>query len=138
MGQLALTGLAPKEKADGSSLYNLTRTLGGSIGIAIIGTLIVNRERFHFERFGESITRFSLATQLRLSELTAGFSGRAGGFSQADPAHRATAALAATLTQQSFVAAFDDASIVLGFVTLAILLLLPIFRVQRPKAPAAN
>jgi MFS transporter, DHA2 family, multidrug resistance protein len=138
LGQLALTGLAPKEKADGSSLYNLTRTLGGSIGIAIIGTLIVNRERFHFERFGESITQFALATQLRLNELTAGFASRSTGFTTYDPAHRATAALAATLTQQSFVAAFDDASLVLGFLCLSILLLLPVFRVQRNMGAAAG
>lgn len=60
IGQLALTKLAPAQKADASSLYNLTRTLGGSIGIALIGTMIVDRQKFHFERFGESVSQFAL------------------------------------------------------------------------------
>ncbi|HXW77599.1 MAG TPA: DHA2 family efflux MFS transporter permease subunit [Candidatus Eremiobacteraceae bacterium] len=132
-GQLALTGIAPKEKADASSLYNLMRTLGGSIGIAVIGTLIVNREVFHFERFGESVTQFAVATRERLAALTNGFAAHSGAGSY-ESAHLATAALSQTLTQQAFVSAFDDASFVLGVTSLAMLFLVPIFKVQKQAA----
>lgn len=129
IGQLALTGLKPAHKADGSSLYNLTRTLGGSIGIALIGTMIVDRQKFHFERFGESITQFGLATRLRLSELTSGFAQHGSG--AYDAANKATAALSATLTQQAYVSAFDDASLALAIAGAAMLLLVPLFKYKR-------
>lgn len=134
IGQLALTKLSPAQKADGSSLYNLTRTLGGSIGIALIGTMIVNREKFHFERFGESLTQFGIATRERLTELASGFMQR-GGAGAYDASHQATAALSATLTRQAYVSAFDDASLVLGLIGFAMLLLLPLFRVDGKVAP---
>jgi MFS transporter, DHA2 family, multidrug resistance protein len=130
IGQLALTKLAPAQKADASSLYNLTRTLGGSIGIALIGTMIVDREKFHFERFGESVTQFALATRERLAGLTSGFaSGGVTGVHTAS--QQANAALSAVLMQQSYVAAFDDASLALAVAGLLMFVMLPIFQVDR-------
>ena len=128
--QLALTKLAPKDKADASSLYNLTRTLGGSIGIALIGTMIVDREKFHFERFGEAVTRFALATRLRLADLTSGFTA-AGGH---EPVQQANAALAGVLTQQAYAAAFDDASLALAIAGLVMLALIPFFQVGKTQS----
>lgn len=133
LGQLALTKIPPAQRADASSLYNLTRTLGGSIGIALIGTLIVNRERFHFGRFGDSVTQFALATRERLAAFSQGFAAR-GGVGTYDASHQATAALSGALTQQAYVAAFDDASFVLAIAGVAMLLLIPLFQVDRAKA----
>lgn len=136
LGQLALTKLPPSQRGDASSLYNLTRTLGGSIGIAIIGTLIVNRERFHFERFGESVTQFALATRERLAGIGAGLSGHPA-FGVHDVTQQATAALSGILTQQAFVSAFDDASLALAIAGLLILLLIPLFDVKRAPTGAS-
>jgi MFS transporter, DHA2 family, multidrug resistance protein len=131
VGALSLTSLAPQEKADGSSLFNLTRTLGGSIGIAVIGTSLVNRQRFHFERFGESVTQFALATRERLSELASGIAGHLGpGLAKA----QANAVLFQQLTQQAYVSAFNDIALVLAVVFALTLLLIPFFRMSRPAA----
>lgn len=130
LGQLALTKLPPQQRADASSLYNLTRTLGGSIGIAIIGTLIVNRERFHFERFGESVTQFALATRERLAGLGTGFASH-GVTGVHSAAQQANAALAAALTQQAYVSAFDDASLALAVAAIIMLALIPLFDVKK-------
>lgn len=135
LGQLALTKLPPSRRADASSLYNLTRTLGGSIGIAIIGTLIVNRERFHFERFGESVTQFAIATQQRLAGIGANIAGHPA-FGVHTNAQQANAALSGILTQQAFVSAFDDASLVLAIAGAIMLLLIPLFDVRRNKNAA--
>jgi len=130
IGQLALTKLKPAQKADASSLYNLTRTLGGSIGIALIGTMIVDRQKFHFERFGESVTQFGIATRERLAALTNGFASHSGaGVHEAS--QQATAALSGIITQQAYVAAFDDASLALGVAGLVMLALIPLFQVSR-------
>jgi DHA2 family multidrug resistance protein len=127
VGALSLTSIPPHEKADASSLFNLTRTLGGSIGIAIIGTSLVNRQRFHFERFGESITQFGLATRERLSELAGGITGHLGpGLAQT----QANAVLSMQLTQQAYVSAFDDIALGLAAIFALTLLLIPLFRTQ--------
>jgi DHA2 family multidrug resistance protein len=134
LGQLSLTKLAPAQKADGSSLYNLLRTLGGSIGIALLGTMIVNREKLHFERFGESVTQFALATRERLVGLAQGFA--AGGSGAYDASAQATAALSGTLLKQAYVSAFDDASLALAVAGIAMLLLSPLFQVDRTQTAA--
>lgn len=128
---LALAGLAPKDKADGSSLTNLTRTLGGSIGVAVLGTQLVDRQKFHFERFGESITRFGHAAAERLDALAAAFMAR-GGSDPVTANHQALAALSQQLAQQAFVAAFEDASLALGIALAFTALLLPFFKVRKP------
>lgn len=138
VGALSLTSLEPNEKADGSSLFNLTRTLGGSIGIAIIGTMLVNRQRFHFERFGESVTRFALATRERLSALAGGVAAHFGA-GTADA--QANAILSQQLTQQAYVSAFDDVALALAAAFACTLFLIPLFRVRgraaaRPTAAA--
>lgn len=134
IGALSLTSLKPQERADGSSLFNLTRTLGGSFGIAILATFLVNRERFHFERFGESITQFSRATQQQLAQISGGFVARAG----LDPitaSHAALKALSGRIASQAFVAAFQDASLMLGIALVATMFIIPFFK-PTPRAPA--
>ncbi len=129
VGALALVSLKPEEKADGSSLYNLTRTLGGSIGIAIIATGLVNRQKFHFERFGESITQFGIGTQTRLSELSAGIAAHGG--SPGLTGAKATAVLYLQLTQQAYISAFDDIALALAVAFALTTVLIPMFRAER-------
>ena len=132
---LSLTTLKPKERADGSSLFNLTRTIGGSFGVAILATLLVNRERFHFERFGESITQFSAATQTQLAQITNGFIAR-GGYDAVTASHQAIAAIAGRLTAQAYVSAFADCATVLVVALLASLVIIPFF--SKPQTGSAH
>lgn len=134
VGALSLTNIAPQEKADASSLFNLTRTLGGSIGIAVIGTTLVNRQRFHFERFGESITQFGVATRERLSELATGITGHLG---PGQASSQAQAVLAQQLSQQAYVSAFNDVALALAAGFALALLLIPLFRV-RGRVPSGS
>src|SRR5215469_2127339 len=127
IGAISLTTLKPSERADGSSLFNLTRTLGGSFGIAILATLLVNRERFHFERYGEAITQFSQATQQQLAQIAGGFVAR-GGYDAVTASHQALGALYGRLTAQAFVGGFQDASLSLGIALLATTLLIPFLK----------
>jgi DHA2 family multidrug resistance protein len=45
--RLALDGLRPAEIAEASGLFNLTRNLGGAIGIALIDTILEQRTKGH-------------------------------------------------------------------------------------------
>jgi MFS transporter, DHA2 family, multidrug resistance protein len=129
VGALSLVSLKPEQKADGSSLYNLTRTLGGSIGIAIIATSLVDRQKFHFERFGESITQFGIGTQQRLAQLSAGVAAHGG--SDVVSKAKATAILSLQLTQQAYVSAFDDVALGLAVAFAFTVILIPMFRAER-------
>ena len=53
---LATATLARKDAGDGSAIFNMFRNLGGSVGIAILSTVVTRREQFHDTRIGERIT----------------------------------------------------------------------------------
>jgi DHA2 family multidrug resistance protein len=68
------TGLIAREQAGSASgLYNMLRNLGGSVGIALLSTLMSVREQFHSAKLGEGIHRYQYGTILRLQQLQSGF-----------------------------------------------------------------
>ena len=50
-------GIAPRDNAGASSLFNMTRNLGGSFGTSMISTVATHREHFHFSIIAERVTR---------------------------------------------------------------------------------
>ena len=48
--------IPPEKGADAAGLYNVMRTMGGSIGIAITSTLLVRREQVHWRYLGEHVS----------------------------------------------------------------------------------
>ncbi|MCB1304437.1 MAG: DHA2 family efflux MFS transporter permease subunit [Leptospiraceae bacterium] len=70
---LSLATLSPvpkKDIASASGFYNLTRQMGGSIGIATMTTILAHRQAVHRANLAERITEFSTATQERLAAMT--------------------------------------------------------------------
>ncbi|MCW6512870.1 hypothetical protein [Lichenifustis flavocetrariae] len=72
LSQMSTAGLEPRDTADASALSNMMRNLGGSIGIAMLSTMIDRREHFHFSVLAEAMTQNGALTQSRLSGLVAG------------------------------------------------------------------
>ncbi len=71
---LATLGSLPKQDISaGSGFYNLTRQLGGSVGIAILTTLLAQREVFHKAILSAKLTPYDLETSQRLDALTSAF-----------------------------------------------------------------
>src|SRR5580700_963666 len=66
LSQLSTAGLPPRDTADASALSNMMRNLGGSVGIAMLSTMIERREHFHFSVLAEAITQNAVLTQQRL------------------------------------------------------------------------
>ncbi len=131
---LALGTLPPREMAGGAGLYNLFRQLGGSFGIAILATLIDRRSHFHTERLSESISVYSPATQLRLTQIQQGLMMR--GFTPMDAQTRSYAILQGTVHSQAMVMTYADMFRIMGYVGFGALALLMLF--QRAKnAPGA-
>jgi len=113
---IGVQGLPQSQKPEASALYNLTRTLAGSLAIAALGTFLVTREAFHFQRFGEHVTQFAQVTNARLQALISTFIAR-GGVDPQTARIQALATLHFQIQKQSLIAAFDDAFFVLMIIS---------------------
>jgi len=56
INNLALGTLAPDQLKNASGLYNLTRNLGGAVGLAVINTVLNDRLDLHLARLHESVS----------------------------------------------------------------------------------
>ncbi|ACA20846.1 drug resistance transporter, EmrB/QacA subfamily [Methylobacterium sp. 4-46] len=125
LSQLSTAGLAPRDTADASALSNMMRNLGGSIGIAMLSTVIDRREHLHFSVLAEAITRNGTRTQERLAALAAGLHAHMPDPTAAKGA--ALAMLARQVRREATVMAYADgfwlvgASLVLSLAVVAVL-----------------
>jgi DHA2 family multidrug resistance protein len=73
---LSLATFAPIPRSDASAatgFYNLTRQIGGSLGIAFLTTFLAQRENIHRSVLVEHINAYNPIAQQRLQAITAGF-----------------------------------------------------------------
>ncbi len=127
LSQLATAGLPPRETADASALSNMMRNLGGSLGIALLSTVVERREQFHFSVLAEAMTQNATRTQDRLHALIAGMRG------VADPAVakvQALTSLALQVRREAYVSAYADA-----FWIVAVGLMISLFAILLLKKP---
>ncbi|MTW10916.1 DHA2 family efflux MFS transporter permease subunit [Pseudoduganella eburnea] len=122
LSNFAMNGIAPKDTASASSLFNMIRNLGGSIGIALLATQLTQREHFHSARLGEAVNSFSAATQLRLDQLTQSFIGK--GFDPVEASDKALKAVDSIVRRESFVMAYNDGFLIVGGILLSCILIL--------------
>jgi DHA2 family multidrug resistance protein len=116
LSNFAMSGLPPREMASASSLFNMTRNLGGSIGIALLATSLTNREHFHSARLGESVSSYALPTQERLEQLTQGMIAR--GMDPASAADQALAVIDRIVRRESYVMAYNDGFLIIGLILI--------------------
>ncbi|GGY63838.1 DHA2 family efflux MFS transporter permease subunit [Pseudoduganella albidiflava] len=122
LSNFAMNGIAPKDMPSASSLFNMTRNLGGSIGIALLATALSTREHFHSARLGEAITSYSLATQQRLDQMTQAFIGQ--GFDPANAAGKALKAIDGIVRREAYVMAYNDGFFIVGGILLSCIAIL--------------
>ncbi|OCQ98142.1 multidrug MFS transporter [Limnothrix sp. PR1529] len=132
-----LGSLPPTDIPAGSGFYNLTRQLGGSIGIAILTTLLDRRNAFHRSVLSEHLSVYSPETQARLDALTSAFQSR--GVDPTTAHQQAIASLDGLLSLQSSILSFSDTFWVVGMAFLASLpLLLLLGKGRKGQAPSGG
>jgi DHA2 family multidrug resistance protein len=135
---LATIGPIPtQDVAKAAAFFNLTRQLGGSIGVAVLSTVLDHRSAFHRAVLVAHTAANDPRTLERVNLLTAGF--QRSGSSWAIAHERALYVLNSAVNQQAAVMSFDDtfwitALLVLAFLPLVVLLGKPRAAVQLEAA----
>jgi MFS transporter, DHA2 family, multidrug resistance protein len=67
---IAYDGLPQSKTSDGSALMNVARNLGGSIGVSLANTELIQRTQFHQTRLVSNLTEASPALQSSVKQFT--------------------------------------------------------------------
>jgi len=131
VSNIALGMLPPEKVKNASGLFNLTRNLGGAVGLALINTILSNREDFHYARIAESVTAANRTAGSAMELLEQGYSGLGEAASTA-----ALSTLTGMARLQAVVMSLADIFLLLAglFASLALLLMF----VQKPGTPGAG
>ena len=132
LSNFAMHGIAPRDTASASSLFNMTRNLGGSVGIAMLATALTNREHFHSARIGESVSLYAVPTQDRIAELTQSFLSL--GMDAVTAGQQALATIDRIVRRESFVMAYNDGFVIMAGILFACMLVL--LFADKIKAPS--
>jgi DHA2 family multidrug resistance protein len=104
---MATLGAIPKKDvAASTAIYNLTRQLGGSVGVALLTTLLGTRAMFHRATLVAHMPITSPAVQQRVGMLTAAMG--AHGTDQLHAKQQALAILDGSVSRQALVLSFND------------------------------
>ncbi len=114
---IVYAGVPPEKNNAVSGIVNLSRNMGGDLGIAFVTTLIARRSQFHQARLAAEVTPGSDTVAARLEAIARGLVH--AGSSAADATRQAYAALYRQLVQQAQTLAYLDALYVLAWFTLA-------------------
>lgn len=125
-----LAGLPPQELAEGSSLYNLARQLGGSAGIAYLSTFVNHRIDSHYAVLAEHVNRYDPVATLRLGQLQHYFMSQ--GFPASLANQQGLSLLRRSVVLQASVQSYGDAFLLMGLVFVALMPLLLLFEKKSP------
>ncbi|RDI60231.1 DHA2 family efflux MFS transporter permease subunit [Microvirga subterranea] len=127
INNIALGTLPPERIKNASGLYNLTRNLGGAVGLALINTILNNRWDLHLERLRENVTWSRSAAVETLNTMTMGFQ------SLGSDAHQAALKTMSNMVRrEALVMSFSDVFVLLTVLFLALICALPF--IKKPKA----
>src|SRR5262249_27249995 len=124
----------PRERmGNATSLFNLMRNLGGSVGIAMTGTLLARHSQATSVLYSANVTMYDAESRSMFEQIRAGF--MAAGADAVTATNRAYAAMAGMVQRQaamvSFVGVFELLA-VMFFALLPLVLLM-----KRPRSGPA-
>jgi MFS transporter, DHA2 family, multidrug resistance protein len=126
----------PREKmGNATSLFNLMRNIGGSIGIAATGTMLARNNQKTTSMLGSNVTAFDPSSQSILYQLRAGF--MAAGADITTATERAYAAVFGMVQQQATMVSFVSIFQLLGLLFIAIIPLVLLMKRPKSRAPIA-
>ncbi len=120
INDLALGTMLKDQVQNASGLYNLTRNLGGAIGLAFINSLIIAKSKTFAQGMKENMSLTSSIVQERLGLFTEILSGKVN-----NPELAAYALLDQTVNQEAFIIAINNVFIIIALMFCLSTILLP-------------
>ncbi|MBT9369203.1 DHA2 family efflux MFS transporter permease subunit [Rhizobium sp. CSW-27] len=133
INNVALGTLPPQRIQNASGLYNLTRNLGGAVGLAIINTMLTQRADEHYARLSEHVNYGNPAALDWLSNVEANYNAYG-----IDGTTAALSKLSGIVTQQATVMSFIDVFMALTVLFASLILLVMLISKPRAAAPAGG
>jgi MFS transporter, DHA2 family, multidrug resistance protein len=133
LNQASMAAVSREDSGDAAGLYNMARNLGGSIGLAIIGTVIDRRTTFHTAMIRESVTDNSLTGQENLATNAASWFARTGDMAYSHM--RALGQLGAQIDVQATVMTYSETFYLLGIALFACIPLALLLKTPPRNAP---
>lgn len=114
-------GTIPKEKVhNASGLYNLTRNLGGAIGLAAISTTLIAKTKIYTQYINESTSTTSILGINQIENFQAMLSGKV-----LDPEKGAYMLLSNMVARDAFVIAINEIFMIIGLLFICSIVFLP-------------
>jgi MFS transporter, DHA2 family, multidrug resistance protein len=130
LNQASMAVVSQSEAGDAAGLYNMARNLGGSVGLALLGTFIDRRDSYHDAVIRESVTANSTIGQDHMTASASSFLAQHGDTAFAHM--QALGQLAGQIYQQAAVITYSETFYVLA---VAMLLCMPLALVLRKLPP---
>jgi DHA2 family multidrug resistance protein len=131
INNLALGTMPPAMMKNASGIFNLTRNLGGAVGLAIINTILDNRMDLHLLRLRDNVAWGRNVAEETLANLAAALAARGS-----DAELAATKQIALIVRRQAEVMALADVFLVITFIFVGSLWLAALMR--RPQMQGAG
>ncbi|WP_333497281.1 DHA2 family efflux MFS transporter permease subunit [Kluyvera sp. CHPC 1.251] len=120
---LTLGGISKERLKLASGVFNLTRNLGGAIGIALCGTILNSRINFHYQRIGEKMVSVPQTVNEFMTRYTSIFT-QGGSDTTAGPL-AATKLLGQMMMLEAQTMAFSDAFLLISLLLFIAFALVP-------------
>ncbi|WFU08277.1 DHA2 family efflux MFS transporter permease subunit [Rhizobium sp. CB3090] len=128
INNIALGTMPPARMRGASGLFNLTRNLGGAVGLAIINTVLSTRQDTHYMHLRDHVHWGSPAAIDQINNMTANFN--ANGL---DGPQAALKQLVNMAEQQAVIMSFGDVFLMLTVLFLA--MIFGVLMLSKPNAP---
>lgn len=128
INNIALGTLAPERLKNASGLFNLTRNLGGALGLALINTTLDDRTDFHISRLHDKVTWGNAKAVETLNNFTQKFQGLG------DASAMAMKQLSQIVHRQAVVMSFGDSFLLLSWFYVGLSLMVVLL--NKPSNPA--
>jgi DHA2 family multidrug resistance protein len=132
---VAVDRIAQKDMGQASSLFNLLRNIGGSVGIALTETVLARERQAHINVLGAHVTPYEAPARAMFEGLRAAFVARGADLTTATD--RAYAALYGMVQQQAAILSFLHAFQLLALVFVLMIPLVFVMRKPRHQEEAA-
>ena len=128
---LAMSHINPQKMGNATSIFNLMRNIGGSIGIAIMTTFLSRRSQVHQNHLVANVTAGSPQALRLLEGMRANFYTH--GADSVTASRKAIAALYGLVQQHAAMLAFVEAFWLMGVVFLLMIPFLPMLQYSKKK-----